>query len=112
MGRDFTYIADVVEAVVRVLAAPPAMDVQLSAAHRVYNVGNHQPVALLDFIATLERVLGREASKRFLPMQAGDVVETYADVAALQSAVGFHPDTSLEDGLREFAAWFRSYHKL
>ena len=112
MGRDFTYIGDVVEAIVRVLDAPPAMEVQLSAAHRVYNVGNHQPVALLDFIATLERTLGRTAVRQFMPMQPGDVVETYADVAALQAAVGFSPDTSLEDGLREFAGWFRAYHKL
>jgi UDP-glucuronate 4-epimerase len=112
MARDFTYIADAVEAVVRVLDTPPAADVQLSAPHRVYNVGNHQPVALLDFVALLERVLGRAAVKKFMPMQPGDVVETYAETAALDAAVGFHPATPLESGLAEFAAWFRSYHKL
>jgi len=112
MARDFTYIADAAEAVVRVLDAPPVRDVQLSAAHRVYNVGNHQPVALLDFVAALERVLGRAAVKEFAPMQPGDVVETYADTAALAAAVGFHPATPLERGLSQFAAWFRSYHKL
>jgi UDP-glucuronate 4-epimerase len=112
MARDFTYIDDAAEAVVRVLDVPPATEVKLSAPHRVYNVGNHHPVALLDFVAMLERVLGRTAVKEFAAMQPGDVVETYADTAALQAAVGFHPATPLERGLAQFAAWFRSYHKL
>jgi UDP-glucuronate 4-epimerase len=111
MSRDFTYVADVVQAVLRVLDAPPS-GTQLSAPHRVYNVGNHRPVALPDFIATLERLLGRAAVKQFQPMQPGDMVETYADIGALDAAVGFHPDTPLEDGLARFVAWFRDYHKL
>jgi UDP-glucuronate 4-epimerase len=105
MGRDFTYVDDVVEAVVRVLDAP-------AAQHRVFNVGNHQPVALLDFIATLEHVLGTTAVKELLPMQPGDVEQTYADIAALDAAVGFHPDTPLEQGLARFAAWYRDYHRV
>jgi UDP-glucuronate 4-epimerase len=112
MARDFTYIDDAAEAVVRVLDNPPTSDVQLSAPHRVYNVGNNQPVALLDFVAMLERLLGRAAVKEFVAMQPGDVVETYADTAALRAAVGFHPATPLEHGLSKFANWFRSYHKL
>lgn len=112
MGRDFTYVDDVVEAVVRVLDAAPAADAKLPAPHRVYNVGNHQPVALTDFIATLEGVLGRAAVKEFLPMQPGDVVQTYADTAALDAAVGFHPATPLAKGLAEFAAWYRHYHRI
>jgi UDP-glucuronate 4-epimerase len=104
MGRDFTYVDDVVEAIVRLLDAP-------AAGHRVFNVGNHQPVPLLDFIGTLERILGRAAVKEFLPMQPGDVVQTYADIAALDAAVGFHPSTPLEKGLTEFAAWYRNYHR-
>ena len=112
MARDFTYIADAVQAVLRVLDAPPQSGTQLSAPARVYNVGNHRPVALLEFIATLERLLGRTAVKHYQPMQHGDMVETYADIAALDAAVGFHPDTPLEDGLAGFVAWFRAYHKL
>jgi UDP-glucuronate 4-epimerase len=104
MGRDFTYIDDVVQAVVRVLDAP-------AEGHRIFNVGNHQPVALPEFIATLERILGRTAVKEFLPMQPGDVVQTYADIDALDAAVGFHPSTPLEKGLTEFAAWYRDYHR-
>jgi UDP-glucuronate 4-epimerase len=103
MGRDFTYIDDVTQAVVRVLDAP-------APQHRVFNVGNHQPVALLDFVAAIESVLGRAAVKEFLPMQPGDMVQTYADVAALDAAVGFHPGTPLEKGLTQFAAWYRDYH--
>jgi UDP-glucuronate 4-epimerase len=103
MGRDFTYIDDVVEAVVRVLDAP-------AAGHRVFNVGNHQPVPLPEFIATLERILGRSATKQYLPMQPGDVVQTYADISALEAAVGFHPSTPLDKGLAQFAAWYSHYH--
>jgi UDP-glucuronate 4-epimerase len=111
MSRDFTYVDDAVQAVTRLLDVPPTRDTQLSAPHRVYNVGNHQPVRLLDFIATLERLLGRSAARQLLPMEPGDVPETYADTAALEAAVGFHPATPLESGLREFVAWFRAYHQ-
>jgi UDP-glucuronate 4-epimerase len=112
MERDFTYVDDVAEAVVRVLDAPPAASAKLPAPHRVYNVGNHQPVGLQDFIATLETVLGRQAVREMRPMQPGDMVRTYADIAALDAAVGFHPATPLDKGLARFAAWYRDYHRV
>lgn len=108
MQRDFTYVDDIIEAVLRVLDRPP--EAGDGPPHRVFNIGNHTPVALLDFIAILERLLGREADKRMLPMQPGDVVATYADVTALQRWVGFQPDTPLELGLTRFVDWYRSYH--
>ena len=102
MQRDFTYIDDIVEGTLRVLERP--------ARYAVYNIGNHQPVKLLDFIATLERVLGKKARLEMRPMQPGDVKATYADTRALQKAVGFAPSTPLETGLARFAEWFRSYY--
>jgi len=78
--------------------------------YAVYNIGNHQPVALLDYIATLERALGKKAKLALKPMQPGDVKSTYADTAALRAAVGFSPSTPLETGLARFAEWFKQYH--
>lgn len=122
MERDFTYIDDIAEGVIRVIghvAAPTAdFDPMLPdpaashAPYRLYNIGNSRPVRLMDFIETLENVLGRRAEKRFLPMQDGDVQRTCADVSDLEAAVGFKPCTDLADGLGRFAAWFRSYYKL
>ncbi|MDH3318989.1 MAG: NAD-dependent epimerase [Betaproteobacteria bacterium] len=106
MRRDFTYIDDAVEATLRVLDLPPTG----APPHRVLNVGNHQPVALLEYIALLERALGKQALKEMKPMQPGDVPATYADTRALQAAVGFAPATPLAAGLARFAAWFKSYH--
>jgi UDP-glucuronate 4-epimerase len=105
MRRDFTYVDDAVEATLRVLDAPPSA----TPPHRVLNVGNHQPVGLLDYIALLEDALGRKAEKQMLPMQPGDVPATYADTRALQAAVGFAPATPLQEGLARFAEWFKSY---
>jgi len=107
MRRDFTYIDDAVEATLRVLDRPPAGD----APYRLLNVGNHQPVALLEYIALLERALGKQAVKELKPMQPGDVPATYADTRALQAAVGFAPSTPLEQGLARFAEWFKGYHR-
>ncbi|HWI37154.1 MAG TPA: NAD-dependent epimerase [Burkholderiales bacterium] len=104
MQRDFTYVDDIVEGTLRVLDKP--------AAYAIYNIGNHQPVKLLDYIATLERVLGRKAIVEMKPMQPGDVKATYADTRALNQAVGFAPSTPLESGLARFAEWFRSYYGL
>lgn len=123
MQRDFTYIDDIVEGVVRVLRhiplAHPLHDDcvhSLSNAeeipYRLYNIGNHQPVELLEFINTLEEILGITAVREYLPMQAGDVYATYADIQALQRAVGFSPTTPLATGLRRFVAWFKHYHQL
>jgi UDP-glucuronate 4-epimerase len=119
MQRDFTYIDDIVEGVVRVVDQPAAPDPSFDpaapdaarshAAYRIYNIGNNQPVALLTFIEILEKALGREAQKRFLPMQDGDVPATYADIEELQAAVGFVPKTSLDEGLGRFVTWYLDY---
>jgi len=110
MRRDFTYIDDAVESVTRLLDRPPVRGPQGEAPHRVYNVGNHSPVSLMDFIGTLEQAIGRPAAKEFMPMQPGDMRETYADTSALKAATGFQPSTPLATGLRAFAQWFRAYH--
>jgi UDP-glucuronate 4-epimerase len=102
MARDFTYIDDIAEGTLRVLDRP--------AGYAVFNIGNHEPVQLLDYIAALERALGREAKLDLKPMQPGDVKATYADTSALRAAVGFAPSTPLAEGLARFAAWFKSYY--
>ncbi len=112
MGRDFTYIDDAVEAVVRVLDRIPGAQDGAGVASRIFNVGNHSPVPLLDFIGTLERLVGQKATRRLLPMQAGDVAMTWADTAALAGWVGFSPHTPLEQGLKHFVDWFRGHHAL
>ena len=76
----------------------------------LYNIGNHTPVDLGQFVATIEAALGKAAIKRYLPMQAGDVIETFADVERLQNATGFSPKTALDDGIAEFVCWYRSYY--
>ncbi|MCE2795302.1 MAG: NAD-dependent epimerase [Planctomyces sp.] len=117
MQRDFTYIDDIVEGVVRTNdLIPQAADPQTlanagtAAPWRVYNIGNNQPVQLLRLIETLEQAIGRTAEKRFLPMQPGDVESTCADIQALQAATGFRPDTPIETGVRRFVDWYRDYH--
>jgi UDP-glucuronate 4-epimerase len=118
MQRDFTYIDDIVEGVVRVTDRVPQPNPDWSGAHadpgsspapyRLYNIGNHSPVKLMTMIDTLENALGKKAIKNFLPMQAGDVAATYADVASLSEAVGFAPATGLNDGLARFERWYAS----
>ena len=116
LQRDFTYIDDVVEGVVRLADRPPAETVGADGTYRsdarfaLHNSGNHSPVALGDFIAILERLCGREAIKEYVAMQPGDVHATYADVTSLREAVGFEPDTPLEDGLARFVDWYRGFH--
>jgi len=102
MQRDFTYVDDIVEGTLRVLARP--------APYEIYNIGNHAPVGLLAYIAALERALGKKAKLEMKPMQPGDVKATYADTTALQRAVGFSPSTPLETGLARFAEWFKAYY--
>ena len=119
-SRDFTYIDDIVEGVIRALDHPaepdPAYDAELpnpgtsNAPYRVYNLGNDQPVQLLRFIELLERNLGRTVEKRLLPMQPGDVPDTWADVSALRRDVGYAPNTSIEDGVARFVEWYRGYY--
>ena len=118
--RDFTYIDDIVEGVVRVLDQPATPDPNWDATSpnpsssrapwRVYNIGCQNPVPLLDFIAAIEKATGKEAVKRFLPMQPGDVEATYADVSALAQAVGYRPQTQLGEGIQRFVDWYRAYY--
>jgi UDP-glucuronate 4-epimerase len=120
--RDFTYIDDIVEGVVRAadriatpsnLWNPQAPDPAISSApYRLYNIGNNQPVGLLDFIAAIEKAVGRKAKMNMLPMQKGDVEATYADIDALRDAVGFSPSTPIEDGVARFVEWYRGYYRV
>ena len=110
LRRDFTYIDDIVEGIIRVLDKPATAEAAAPhAAHRVFNIGNHEPVALLEFIETLEQALGREAIKEFKPMQPGDVLATFADTAQLQAWVEFSPKTSLKDGIGKFVTWYKGW---
>ncbi|MDP4029404.1 MAG: NAD-dependent epimerase [Gallionella sp.] len=120
MQRDFTYIDDIVEGVVRVTDRPATPDPVFDTAnpdpstsyapYRVYNIGNHQPVELMTFIETLENALGKKAIKNLLPMQAGDVVATFAETSKLRDEFGFTPVTSLQKGVGEFVKWYINYH--
>ena len=107
MERDFTFVDDVVEGTLRVLDRPSAA----TPPYALFNIGNHQPVPLLDYIAALERALGRQANKEMRPMQPGDIRATCADTGALAAAVGFTPSTSLDDGLARFARWYQDYYR-
>lgn len=109
MERDFTYIDDIVTGVFNILNNPPEAD-ELGACYKIYNIGNNNPVKLMDFVAVLEKSLGIEAKKEYLPMQAGDVPRTYADVSELMKDFDFKPDTGIEEGLGNFAKWFLEYH--
>jgi UDP-glucuronate 4-epimerase len=122
MQRDFTYVDDIVEGVVRVLdrTAEPATNYDAVAAdpatsnapYRVFNIGNNNPVMLLDFIGCIEMALGKTAEKRLLPLQDGDVPATYANTDALNDWVGFVPGTSVQEGIGRFVEWYRGYYKL
>lgn len=110
MLRDFTYVDDIVEGVVRVLARPPRAHAASGAPYAVYNIGNNSPVQLEAFIGELERLLGRRAIKQYLPLQPGDVPATFASIERLAAATGFAPTTSLPEGLARFVAWYRTYY--
>jgi UDP-glucuronate 4-epimerase len=119
--RDFTYVDDIVEGVIRTLDRVPGADPNYDplaptpasslAPYRVYNIGNHQPVELLRYIEVLEECLGRKAEKRLLPLQPGDVPDTYADVEALSRDTGYSPSTPIETGVRRFADWYRAFYQ-
>lgn len=109
MYRDFTYVDDIVEGIVNILPHTPQPDA-LGACYKVYNIGNNKPEKLMDYIAALEKALGREAKKEYLPMQPGDVYQTYADVEDLIRDFDFKPSTSIEEGLGKFAEWFLYYY--
>lgn len=122
MQRDFTYIDDIVEGVVRVMNRIPEKDPEWSSAapnpssscvpYRIYNIGNNHPVSLMSFIEAIEQALGREAVKDFQPMQPGDVPATYADVNDLIADTGFKPATSVETGIAHFIDWYKSYYHI
>lgn len=122
MLRDFTYIDDIVEGVVRVIDRPAVSDedwnaccpdpATSSAPYRIYNIGNSQPVKLMDFIRAIEEACGKEAEKVFLPMQPGDVYQTNADTSALQREMGYRPSKDIREGVKETVEWFRKYYKI
>ena len=109
MRRDFTYIDDIVEGVIRVADRTPE-PCETGAKYRIYNIGNDRPVELEAFIATLEAALGKKAVKNYLPMQPGDVLATHADIGDLARDVGFRPSTPLAEGIAKFVAWYRGYY--
>ena len=110
MYRDFTYIDDIVRGVENILCNPPTEN-EKGAFYKLYNIGNNKPVKLMDYVAALERCLGMEAKKEYLPMQPGDVYQTYADVADLMRDYDFKPDTPIEEGLARFVEWYRDYYE-
>jgi len=121
MMRDFTYVSDIVEGVVRVIDNPPIANPDLDsndidpskskAPYKIYNIGNSSPVKLMDFITAIERALGMEAKKDLLPIQPGDVPATYADTTALEVELGYKPNTSIEYGIGEFVKWYRLFYQ-
>ena len=122
MERDFTYIDDIIEGIVRLMDRIPAAnrdwdetkdDISTSfAPYKIYNIGNNEPVSLLRFIEILEEKIGKKAEKIYMDMQPGDVLRTYADVSDLERDIGFRPSTSLEQGLGEFVKWYKDYYKI
>lgn len=122
MKRDFTYIDDIVEAVVRVQDVIPQANADWtvesgspatsSAPYRVYNIGNSSPVELMDYITALEEALGMEAQKNMMPIQPGDVLDTSADTQPLYDPVGFRPQTSVKEGVKNFVEWYKDYYQI
>jgi UDP-glucuronate 4-epimerase len=120
MSRDFTYIDDIVEGIIKVIDNPAkanenwdATDPKISSSsspYRLYNIGNNAPLPLMTFIETIEEALGKKAEKNFMPMQDGDVVSTYADVSGLISEFDYKPDTKLADGINEFVKWYKTFY--
>ena len=120
--RDFTYIADIVQGVLRVLAKPATPDAGYdamapnpgasTAPYRIFNIGNSQPTVLMDYIAAIEQALGITAQKRMLPIQPGDMHSTSADTRALRDWVGFQPNTSVTQGVQRFVDWYRSFYRV
>ncbi len=122
MKRDFTYVDDIVEGIVQLISRPPTGNKDWNpqqpdpatsfAPYRIYNIGNNKPVELLKFIEVLEEKLGRKAIKNFLPLQDGDVEETYADITDLEKETGFRPSTSIDNGIEKFVNWYCDYYKI
>ncbi|WP_448107617.1 NAD-dependent epimerase [Pseudomonas azerbaijanoccidentalis] len=112
MARDFTYVDDIVESIVRLCPRPPVPDNETEGVNRIFNIGRGKPVALLDFVECLESALGIKAQRNFLPMQAGDVINTWADVSALADWVGFSPQVEVEAGVPQFVKWYRHFYQI
>jgi UDP-glucuronate 4-epimerase len=113
MARDFTYIDDIVAGTIAAHDRAPAAGVGGDEVpHRIYNLGNHRPEQLLDFVATLERALGRAATKELLPLQPGDVPESFADIDTARRDLGFEPKISIEEGIGRFVQWYKRYHRI
>lgn len=111
MYRDFTYVDDIVTGIEHMLCNPPKAN-ELGDLYKVYNIGNHKPEQLMHFIEVLEQALGQKAEKEYLPMQPGDVYQTYADVTDLQKDFDFKPETTIEEGLGKFAVWYKKYYDI
>jgi UDP-glucuronate 4-epimerase len=112
MQRDFTYVDDIVHGLLEVFQRPPAITPEQAVPHRILNIGNHQPVGLLDYVRLIEKLAGRAALIEFKPMQAGDVLATYADTRAIFELTGFKPNTPLETGLGHFVAWYCKHYNV
>lgn len=122
LSRDFTYIDDIVEGIIRIQSVTPAKDenwtvengspATSSAPYRVYNIGNGQPVKLMDFVTSLEKAIGMEAQKNYMPMQPGDVYATYADTTDLFKVIGYKPQVDIETGVNRFVKWYREFYKV
>ena len=109
-SRDFTYIDDIVEGVIRVLDKPPT-STNHKPPYSIYNIGNNHPIELMDYIEVLEKSLGKTAKKEFLPLQPGDVLDTYADVNDLIEQFDYKPTTSVKDGINQFVDWYCNYYE-
>ena len=108
--RDFTYIDDVVDGVVRVLDQPAVPDSDSEAPYRIYNIGNNEPVDLLDYVHLFEKAIGKKAKIEMAPLQPGDVETTFADIENIKADFGFHPKTSLKEGIEKFVTWYKDYY--
>jgi len=119
MKRDFTYIDDIVEGIIRIQNVVPLRNADNSntspssskAPYKIFNIGNNEPIPLMQFIEAIENAAGKKASKNYMPMQAGDVPATFADIDSLQKEVGFKPETKIDDGMQHFVTWFKEYYK-
>lgn len=112
MSRDFTYIDDIIEGVVRVLERPPTPKSKIPNPYKIYNIGRGKPVSLMEFITAIEKALGKEAKKKFLPLQLGDVIETWADTSALEADTGYRPTTPVEEGIKKFVEWYKEFYQI
>jgi UDP-glucuronate 4-epimerase len=112
LERDFTYIDDIIEGVIRVIDNPVKIEKESKVNYRLYNIGNNTPVKLMDFINIIEKHLGKTAKKNFLPLQPGDVLSTYADITDLERDYGFRPKTSIDEGIKKFVDWYKEFYNV